>query len=204
MQLPYRLEKLKALNLGKTQLLRHIRARRKAIRWHRDQKLDDRCHFDDYQVWKFVLDAPVMPTRITSPEMMMQQCIDFYQFRRANKPDPIPEYAIIDPRKWDIDLKSMDAHQLLQELARLQKTIEDHVCATRPITITYDRWLYQVLPEKIPADFRLPARKDFLGERRAPQAGCPSFIRSHQNCRGKCNLSKWGPCTYTRVKVEKK
>ncbi len=65
----------------------------------------------------------------------------------------------------------------------------------RPRTIEDDRVLYSVLPEKIPADFRLPPRSEFLGEVRSPHAGCPAFWRSHNGCSAtRHDLHQWGPC----------
>jgi hypothetical protein len=96
----------------------------------------------------------------------------------------------------------MGHDKLLDELVKLQDAILAHrEVGNKPRTVEDDRQLYRVLPEKLPADFRLPPKEDFLGEAKAPTAGCPSFWRSHFGCSGcgECaqkasDLHKWGPC----------
>lgn len=63
-----------------------------------------------------------------------------------------------------------------------------------PGTADDDRALYAILPEKMPADLRLPPEDHFLGETKSPDAGCPAFWRSHDGCGPECNLHQWGPC----------
>ena len=37
--------------------------------------------------------------------------------------------------------------------------------------------------------------EEFIGEAKAPHAGCPAFWRSHANCPvERHNLHRWGPC----------
>jgi hypothetical protein len=130
---------------------------------------------------------------------MMEKCTAFFTFRNAKKRDPIPEGAIRHHSKWDADLELMGPEQLLTELYRIQLAIGAHAFIKgRPRDIEADRYLYLVLPEKLTADFRLPSRRNFLGEGRAPKAGCPPFWRSHLKCREcikVCNIHEWGPCT---------
>jgi hypothetical protein len=164
------------------------------IREHRDQKGDDRCWLDDYGVWEMLPDSPPMPR--LSLEDGMKCCNEFWAFRRTNFPDPVPSDAILDPNFWDDDLIEMSAEELAEEFVRLCRAVRAHRdVAGRPRTISDDQALYTVLPEKIPADFRLPPEEEFLGEAKSPNAGCPAFWRSHKNCLAECNLHKWGPCT---------
>lgn len=173
-----------------------IRVCRQAIRRHRDAKGDDRCWLDDYRVWACIPDSPEMPSAPPPIEQAMEKCRAFYKLRSAKSPDFPGEDAILDRHHWDDDLQYMDEDEKQEELVRLQTAILRHRdAAGNPGTIHDDRDLYSVLPEKIPGDFRLPPEDDFLGEAKAPHAGCPSFWRSHAGCEAKRhNLLEWGPC----------
>ena len=177
-------------------LLAEILERRKSIRWHRDQKGDDRCHWDDYGVWRWLEGTPPVPRKLSSFEAELIRCKQFYGFRRADKPDRVPPDMIEDPRHWDDDLRRMSSDKLLNELAKIQEAIYQHCFVGYRIrTLNDDRKLYAVLPEKVPVNAVLPAWECFIGDEGTPNAGCPSFIRSHGTCRGLCNLNQWGPCT---------
>lgn len=170
--------------------------RRAAIQRHHDMCGDDRCWFDDYAVWEMLDDSPPAPSLLPPFEDAMALCQLFYHLRRSDTLDPMPPDAILDDNKWDDDLSPMTKDQFLDELVRIQETIRRHRdIKDRPRTIEDDRLLYAVLPEKIPADFRLPAQEDFLGEARSPHAGCPAFWRSHGTCASAShNFHRWGPC----------
>jgi hypothetical protein len=162
---------------------------RAAIRWHRDQKGDDRCWLDDFRVWACVEGSPAQPLRV--PDDAMAQCRAFFLHRNAAAPDiPPPDAGV----PGDDDIDDMTPAHLAAELARVQAAVRAHRDIARPRTAGDDRALYAVLPEKIPADFRLPPEGEFLGEARAPHAGCPSFWRSHGACAGAHDFSRWGPC----------
>ncbi len=185
------------LRSGGYKLLMTILERRRVIRTHRDQKLDNRCWLDDLFVWAMLSDSPPEPFKLGPPEQTMSLCQNFYVFRRASRRDPIPKNAIREERLWNKDLLSMSKTRLEEELSLIQQAIKAHRdIFGRHRTIDDDRLLYKILPEKLPADFRLPPRRDFLGDCKAPRVGCPSFIRSHQSCTAKvCDLHKWGPCS---------
>lgn len=165
---------------------------RDAIRAHRDARGDDRCWLDDYSVWAQLPDTPPEPVAPPAYEDAMKKCRDYFNHRRSDRP-PAEADASAQP---DADLGNMDERQLNQERLRLQDAIRTHRdVAGRPRNIEDDRALYSALPEKTEADFRLPPEADFLGEARAPHAGCPSFWRSHGNCAAaRHNLHRWGPC----------
>lgn len=177
-------------------LKRAILECRAALRLHRDARGDERCWLDDYYVWNMVEGSPSIPTILPLFDEGMNQCRTYYRFRNAPVPDPMPAGAVTDPARWDDDLEEMTPPQLTQELERLHAAVRRHRDVTgRPRTADDDRALYAVLPEKLPADFRLPPEDDFLGEAKAPRAGCPSFWRSHAACPGNCHdLHRWGPC----------
>jgi hypothetical protein len=177
----------------KTYLGLRICLMRDRIRYHRNQKGDDRCWLDDYSVWELLPDSPPMPS--FSLEEGMRNCRAFWAFRRAEFPDIMPPDATLDSNLWDDDLTKMSAEELAEEFIRLCRAIRGHRDVNgRPRTTSDDRALYAVLPEKVPADFRLPPEEEFLGEAKAPNAGCPAFWRSHAGC-AQCNLHRWGPCT---------
>ncbi|MBP7134148.1 hypothetical protein KBA73_02940 [Patescibacteria group bacterium] len=176
--------------------IQQIKLLRAAIRYHRDQKGDDRCWVDDYLLWKLLSDTPSEPTALPPFEEMMKACRAFYLYRRTDEADLQPADANVDSATWDQDLEQMT----LSAAERERETIESSIRIHRDIqgrdrTVEDDRLLYRVLPEKMVADFRLPPEEDFLGEHRAPKAGCPSFWRSHEQC--PCathDIHAWGPC----------
>lgn len=183
-------------SMSNSELLFAIRERRNYLRWHRDQKMDDRCWIDDLGLWAFLLDTLPHEGKIPSFEEGMRACREFYARRRAEAPDPIPQNTLLEKEKWDADLRAMRHAELVEVLFALQQSIRAHRdISSQKRTLEGDRALYALLPEKLPADFRLPPEPEFLGEAKAPKAGCPSFWRSHQNCPAeKHDLHRWGPC----------
>ncbi len=175
--------------------LEKIKEIRAAIRSHRDARGDDRCWLDDYHVWNAVGEGYFAPPDFPDPVKGMEQCRAYYRFRQASTPEPAPD-SVINPVHWDDDLAAMDESGLVSELDRLRRAVAQHRDITdRPRTIDDDRALYAALPETAACDFRLPPEPDFLGEAKAPHAGCPSFWRSHSNCPAPCHdIHVWGPC----------
>lgn len=182
--------------LSSFEIKKAILERRQVIREHRDQLGDNRCWLDDYLVWDMLDDSPSLPLDLPTFINGMIECEKFYNFRRADNKDQPPPQANFDPALWDKDLDDMTPTLLWFELAKTQRRIRHHRdIFGRNRSIDDDRELYNVLPEKIPADFRLPPREEFLGEARSPTAGCPAFWRSHQQCAARShNLHCWGPC----------
>lgn len=178
-----------------------IIACRNAIREHRDARGDDRCWLDDYKVWVFINGLPRVPNVPPPFEEAMQRCYKFYKHRRTDEKDAMPTSGFLTPGDYDGDLVGMDNWRLFEEVRRLQEAIRIHHDITwRPRMVGDDRKLYAVLPEKRAADFRLPLEEDFLGEAKAPHAGCPAFWRSHAQCPvAKHNLHQWGQCTETTL-----
>lgn len=176
-------------------ILDAVRERRKIIREHRDAKGDHRCWVDDYAIWAALDDSPFVSAK-SIKELGMTQCEFFYKYRRSEIADPVPSDAILDSSQWDDDLYTMSRVELVNELIKTQVAIQTHRNAqyNRPSTIDDDRRLYAMLPEKIPADFRLPAKEKFLGRELAPNAGCPAFWESHGKCGEECTIREWGPC----------
>lgn len=174
-------------------MLPQILEMRSAIRSHRGQKGDDRCWLDDHAVYNTV---PSIREKVHLPtyDEGMRKCRLFYKNRNAVSADPVPSDAILNSVEWDDDLREMNAEDLRNEHTKLETAILKHYNIPHDKkTIEYDRELYSILPEKIPADFRLPCEEDFLGTKKT-DAGCPQFWKSHQRCSGEHNLHQWGPC----------
>lgn len=182
----------KLVKMSPDELREAIVERRAVIRAHRDAKMDDRCWLDDYTVWDMVEGSPPDISSPPSYKDSMRRCREFYHNRRADKADtPAGGNTPGD----DSDLVKLQQSQLAKELGALQNAIKMHRdVKDRSRTLDDDRALYAALPEKTGADFRLPPEQDFLGEARAPKAGCPSFWRSHENCAGEHDMHLWGPC----------
>ena len=174
-------------------MIEKIEELRKVIRYHRDQIGDDRCWVDDYKVWN-TLPETKQVVHLPTYDEGMRKCRVFHKYRNAAVADPVPEDAILNPTKWDEDLTEMNPGQLHGEFSKLENAIKKHHnIVYRVRTADDDRELYSVLPEKLPADFRLPGEEDFLGTKRS-DAGCPQFWNSHNNRPGEHNLHQWGPC----------
>ena len=174
-------------------MINRIKELRKAMRYHRNQIGDDRCWVDDYKVWN-TLPETKQVLRLPTYDEGMRQCRAFHKYRNSASMEETPADAILDPANWDDDLAKMNAEDLRSELSKLENAIYQHCNIFYKVrTLEDDKELYAVLPEKIPADFRLPCEEDFLGTKRT-DAGCPQFWKSHQNCPGEHDLHQWGPC----------
>lgn len=189
------IDKTTLARLSEAALEKAIHERRRVIRYHRDQLGDDRCWLDDYLVWVMLEDTPSEPKTLPLYDEMMRRCGDFFTYRQVKTPDALSNEAIFDHGHWDDDLAKMHSDALLDELMKIQQAIRRHGDITdRPRTVDDDRRLYSVLPEKLPADFRLPPREEFLEGVKAG-AGCPNFWRSHQGCSAEhYDNHCWGPC----------
>jgi hypothetical protein len=183
----------KLVKMAAGELAEAIAERRAVIRAHRDAKGDDRCWIDDLAVWRMVDGLPADAATLPSFDEGMRRCAEFYRNRRAEAAD-VGDAAIASGA--DADIPGMAHADLVKCLTALQSAIRAHFdVKDRPRTLDDDRTLYAVLPEKVAPDFRLPPEGDFLGEGKAPHAGCPSFWRSHSGCTAeRHNLHCWGPC----------
>ena len=174
-------------------MIDQIKELRKVIRYHRDQIGDDRCWVDDILVWN-TLPETKQVVHLPTYDEGMRRCRAFFKYRNSAAKEEAPADAILDSAKWDDDLAKMNPEGLRSELSKLESAIRKHsYIVYRERTLEDDKELYSVLPEKIPADFRLPREEEFLGTVRT-DAGCPQFWNSHQNCSGEHDLHQWGPC----------
>ncbi len=179
-------------------LLQEIKDLRTAIRKIRDARGDDRCWLDYYELWSHI-GITFNLSVFKDSGLGMGLCRRYYELCRLETADPVPPDAILDPAHWDNDLVGMTSDRLSLEVTTLREEIRFHYSRFMNYgfeqAVQADRDLFLLLPEKLPADFRLPTEDEFLGEKLAPNAGCASFWRSHQTCGVSCNLHKWGPCS---------
>jgi hypothetical protein len=192
--LPWDRAKILNVGLSVADLRDAILAREFDVTSHAKAVGDNRCHYDDYKVHRHLDDTPKLEWPVPL-EKMMEKCTYFFTFRRAAAKDAVPTESIYDVQKRWTFIQNADEDKLLHIFMYYQEAIFEHRSA-RPITIKDDRLLYaRVIPGNIELDLRLPPREDFLGEAKAPCAGCPAFWRSHANCDARlCNPHQWGPC----------
>ena len=75
---------------------------RTAIRKHRDQRLDDRCWMDDYELYEVLpegIDPSYVDLRLLPKEVMMRNCEHFVECRATSlTPEEAIERYKNDPR----------------------------------------------------------------------------------------------------------
>ena len=162
-----------------------IREIRLAVRHHRDQKGDYRCWVDDVVLYHSVL--PELREHIpTVPHL--EQFLGFcnaYFHKRQDPLEPISDIPI-DSRVGPLELRYdsfLDADLSAKTLDILHTEVDNWYTAIRlhrdkgQMNRTYedDQTLYMMLPERVRATTRLPARDLFLGN------GCPSYGTYCQN-----------------------
>ena len=183
-------------HLSKEDLIAAIIERRTAIRYCRDQRGDDRCFLDYYEVWKFVKGTTPPPR---TRDAGMPRCEMFFRHCNAEAPDEVEpgDFCVIE--EWDPMLHNLRHVDLAKIFIRINYAILRHrdveKLRKRPRNANDDRRLFrETLPEKIPADFRLPSEHEFL-HNAVGRHGCEAFWASHAGCGPECNLHAWGPCS---------
>lgn len=175
---------------------------REVIRYHRDQRGDDRCWLDDLVLWARI--GVERPRKLPGRREMERQCALFFVLRqRPGEPRHPRRGAIRDPARWNDDLARHGYHRrwLAREASRILAGIMRHYVDSlaRPLTWRDDERLYALLPEGLWPDTRLGPESQFLrseGLRRGEQKSCPRYWKSHQGCPASkgCTLTQWGPC----------
>lgn len=173
-----------------------IIALRNAIRYARDQQGDDRCWLDYRKAYALLEDTDqTAMIQLPSYEKGMMLCSVFYS-RRKDSRSSIPK-KIMPSSDWDLDLEDRPEVGVYEKLNELERAVRKHRdTVIEELTIRDDKTLYKLLPEygKVPVDFTLPARNEFLGIAN-PCAGCPNFWKSHAQCSTKLhNPHAPGPC----------
>ncbi len=196
------------IELPTDELLIAVRHRRALIRWHREQRGDDRCWLDDWVVHLALSDTQSEPAKL--PEEAMQLCEEFFERRQAPE-DPIDQGEFTAAQRQEADslleqmLQDRDGGRkfLIRELLMLQIGILGHRLE-KPRNWIADQQLYLWLPEQRLAVTRLPSREEFLAVQPGAAHGCPQFIASHADCpiATACDLHRWGPCGRVARMVE--
>ena len=172
---------------------------RNAIRYPRDQVGDKRCWLDYWVGYKLLSDTTPRTLVFPDYEEGMRICTAFYE-RRKDSQSRIPK-IIMPESEWDADLEGISSPTLDITLEELERAWRNHRNkSVDKLTISDDRALYRRLPEsgKVPVDFRLPPRNEFLGKAK-DYAGCPNFWNSHESCQVAHNPHEWGPCKKLEV-----
>ncbi len=126
---------------------------RYAVRWHRDQFGDDRCWLDDWRVYKFLPEG--FKNELPSYEACMELCKQYKNFRTETKP-PVP-YESVTKNQLDIDLLYLSPSGLKYELEQICQAVRHHLnIGDGNRTASDDRLLYNILPDKIPANQSVP------------------------------------------------
>lgn len=142
-------------SFGAEPLRELMRKTRSVLRWHRDQRGDDRCWLDDWKLYRETLPENqisffVLPER----SEFMRRCERFFIMRQSPyDSETVPETV----ERPDADLEGMDDAALKTAIQTLRQGIRTH----RDRGDWHRTWhddepLYQFLPERIPAITQLP------------------------------------------------
>ena len=131
---------------------------RKALRYHRDQKGDDRCWLDDDLLYELMPETP--PSTLLPSPAFMERCQRFHEARQC------PEQVVNNASctlDTDEDLALMDDRQFLPEALRLRAAIREHRDAGEFVRDWRDdKKLYALLPDTTQSNTSLPSQVEFL------------------------------------------
>ncbi len=111
---------------------------RTAIRYHRDQQGDERCHLDDDKLYEVLPEeTPIKPRKL--PCNFLENCAQFYK-KRQNV-----EYTSVDDlyKGWDKDKPYLSAAAIGATIAMLKQASEDFSndsCNEFPLKNTDENW----------------------------------------------------------------
>ena len=134
---------------------------RNVIRYHRDQKGDDRCWLDDELLYETLPEHEQRAAALPTKEIFMEKCTRFHNRRQA--PTQIKYPASDSVKVRDQDVNGMTEDEQKKEIARLRQAIRLH----RNIGDNKRSWqddqrLYSALNEMIEYDTKLPELEPFL------------------------------------------
>ena len=143
---------------------------RNEIRWHRDQRGDDRCWLDDDKLYKTLPEKTGAYTSAPPTGEFRRLCVEFFESRqRPDEPaaaEPEGEHGhrpAVGPTEHDGDLGAMNDEALAGELVRLQAGVRAHRDVARGARRwDHDRALYLLLSERTLVIWRLPSRERFI------------------------------------------
>lgn len=130
------------------------------ICYHRDQRGDDRCWYDDLMLYWHLPESIRYPVKL-SREQMAARCAYYRRCRGSDKrPARLPEQCAEQPHAY---LQGMSRRELMSEAHKLRAGIRKHQrIGTDKLAVEDDEKLYALLPGGIEADFRLPPTELFL------------------------------------------
>lgn len=130
---------------------------RNIIRWHRDQKGDNRCWLDDWRVYEVVLG--IKPPNLPAYSTCLILCEQYHHQRSALTPPNTSQLIIKD---WDADLQSFSEQRLIAERAQLLLAVNFHRNFNDGRRLAADDLrLYSVLHDGILLDQHLPPWEEF-------------------------------------------
>jgi hypothetical protein len=153
-----------------TQLQVEIIKLRNIIRYHRDQKGNDRCWLDDELLYESLPETTDKVIVLPSREVFMEKCARFHARRQA--PEQTKQVNQEADQLPDQDIEELTEGEQKKEVARLKQAIRLH----RNIGDSQRSWqddqrLYKVLNENTEYDTTLPDQETFL-------SACDRFFAS--------------------------
>ena len=146
------------------ELRKHVLTRLvQPICYHRDQRGDDRCWFDDLSLYWCLPESIRRPVKLSTQEMA-ERCA---YYRHCRSDQNRPRQAALDPEmeseRCAKYLNEMPRLLLILEGRKLRKGVRDH--RDKPMisrTVADDKKLYALVRGGMEADFRLPPAEVFL------------------------------------------
>jgi hypothetical protein len=133
------------------------------ICYHRDQRGDERCWYDDLTLYWNLPEESRQPVRLTREEMA-DRCSHYHRWRSSvDRPALCAQDSQIESARCAQYVSAMSRWDLIAEARKLRQGIRNHrdkAFAKR--TVSDDRALYKLVRGGLQADFRLPPANMFL------------------------------------------
>ncbi len=143
-------------SMDKKQLRELVLRIRGDIRWHRDQRGDDRCWLDDIKLYEN-LPGYINPySQRVPPKVEFLRLCGVFQSNRQVPGEHVTHTESAQPRNADEDLDAMDKETLILEVNKLRNGIHTHLEKGEKRGYADDAALYALLPERTKAITRLP------------------------------------------------
>ncbi len=134
---------------------------RNIIRYHRDQKGNDRCWLDDETLYEPLPETADKAQALPTKEVFMEKCARFHSKRQA--PNQTKQISQEPKQPTDQDIKEMTEDEQKKEIARLRQAIRLHRnIGNNKRSWQDDQRLYRALNENTDYDTTLPERETFL------------------------------------------
>jgi hypothetical protein len=144
-----------------SQLQLEIIKLRRLIRYHRDQKGNDRSWLDDELLYESLPETASNIPVLATKEAFMEKCTRFFERRQA--PSNTKQTLEETHAPSDEDIKEMTLGDQKKEIARLIQAIRLHRnIGDNKRSWQDDKRLYQALNENTTYDTKLPDKETFL------------------------------------------